>query len=93
MAPKSTRPPSSDMPAGLESTLAASRVAPTPTPPIEFCTGPKPIIRMPLVACAGVAMARASAAAKCIILVCFKESLPLGFRRFSARAVPGKDRK
>src|SRR5512139_2447412 len=64
VAPKSTRPPSSDMPAGLESTDAASRVAPTPTPPIEFWTGPKPIIRMPFVACAGVAASRAIAAAR-----------------------------
>jgi hypothetical protein len=42
-------------PAGFVSTVAPSRGAATPAPPIESCTGPKPMSRIPFVAHAGVA--------------------------------------
>jgi hypothetical protein len=50
------------MPAGFEIMAPESSVAPTPTPPIEFCTGPNPGMRMPLVARAGEAGKRHSTA-------------------------------
>src|SRR5512133_562805 len=54
--------PTSLIPAGLVTIVAESSGAPTDAPPIESCTGPKPIMRMPLVAAAGAADSSAAAA-------------------------------
>src|SRR5512133_949632 len=62
VAAASTRMPTSFIPAGLVTIVAESSGAPTDAPPIESCTGPKPIMRMPLVAAAGAADSSAAAA-------------------------------
>src|SRR6266542_5745937 len=49
----STRGARSASPAGFETAVAPSSGAATEAPPIEFWTGPKPIMRMPFVARAG----------------------------------------
>jgi hypothetical protein len=59
----SKRWPSSVMPAGLVSTAPLSSVAPMPVPPMAFWVGLKPIMRMPLVASAGLASAAMAATA------------------------------
>jgi hypothetical protein len=59
---RSRRGASALMPAGFVTIVAASSGTAADTPPIEFWTGPKPIMRMPLVAAAGAAAASAAVA-------------------------------
>ncbi len=62
-AARSKRGATALRPAGFVTTVAESSGAAIDAPPIEFWTGPNPIMRMPFVAAAGAAMASAAATA------------------------------